>query len=250
MKTRLFIIAFLGAVLLTGCSSQLSGEITTEEFDITTDYKTVKVTGYAKVITSMEGKYASVTADKNLQKYVKVAVKGRTLVIKADNARIKAAGERPVTISIPYSSVFDDLEMEGASSFDFEMMTAQHIEIDLKGSNIITGPVCCETMDIESEGSDQILIDTDADKIELDLNGTSKAGSLMIPIKAARIECDLKGSAIAYVEAGMTKGDVEGDSELHYIGDQECRAKASGSARIINDPDREPMDITRIPRKL
>lgn len=250
MKTRLLTIAMLAATLLTSCKSELSGEISTEEIGISPDYKTVKVTGYAKVTINPDGKYVAVTTDKDLQKYVKVAVKGRTLVIKADNARIKAAGERPVAISIPYSSVFDNLEMEGASSFDFEVMMSPHIKIDLKGSNIITGPICCETMDIESEGSDQILIDTDADKIELDLNGSSKAGSLMIPIKAARIECDLKGSAIAYVEAGLTKGDVEGDSELHYIGDQECRAKASGSARIINDPDREPMDITKIPRKL
>ena len=250
MKTRILTIALLAASMLTACKSGLSGEITTEEIGIKPDFETIKISGYARVTTNMDGKFVAVTTDKDLQKYVKVAVKGRTLVIKANSDKIKRAGERPVSISLPYSSVFKELKMEGSSTFDFETMLAPHIKIELEGANIITGPLCCETMKLESEGSDQILIDTDAEKIDLDLNGSSTAGTLMIPIKAARINCSLKGSCVAYVESGETKGSVEDNSELHYVGDQECRAKASGSARIINDPDREPMDITKIPRKL
>lgn len=250
MKTRLLTTALMAAALLTSCKSGLSGEITTEDRAITPDYKTVKVEGYARITTVPDGQNVTVTADKNLQKYVKVAIKGRTLVIKADHQKIKEAGERPVSISIPFSSVFEELDMEGSSTFDFENMMAQRFKIDLEGSNIVTGPISCETLEIESDGSDQILIDTDAERIELDLSGSSSAGTLMIPIKASRIICDLEGASLAYVEAGETRGTVKDDAELHYVGDNECRAKASGSARIINDPDREPMDLTRIPRKL
>ena len=249
MKRTAFIIA-LAVAVISGCKPGLSGEITTEETEVSTGYKTVKVKGYARIITNVESRTLKVTTDKKLQKCVKIKDNGRTLIIDASNAKIKAAGERPVSVEIPYSSVFDELKMEGSSTFDFEMMLTPHQEYSLKGSNIVTGVICCETLKIESEGSDQILIDTNAESIELDLNGSSSAGTLMIPISATKIDCEISGSCVAYVEAAEVKGEVDGDSELHYIGDHSCKAKASGTARIINDKDREPMDITKVPRKL
>ena len=254
MKTRILTIALLAASLLTACKQGLSGEITTEETGIKPDYEVVKVKGYARVTVNLESRVVSTETDKNLQKYVKIKQKGKTLIIDASNSHIKDAvdenGERLVCIAIPYCTAFDDLRMEGSSTFDFEMMLSPNIKITTNGNNIITGPVTCETIKIKSSGSDQILIDVNCDKIDLEMTGNCTAGTLMIPLACSEANCHLTGTCTAYVEAGMTRGMVEDDSELHYIGDQECRAKSSGSARIINDRDREPMDITRIPRKL
>ncbi len=254
MKKHLLSIILLCCAVLTGCNSGLSGEITKEELGIKPDYEIVKVKGYARVTINLESRVVVTETDKSLQKYVKIKQKGKTLVIDASNERIKDAmnqtGERQVCIEIPYSTAFDDLRMEGSSTFDFEMMLSPFIKITTSGSNIITGPVTCETIKIKSSGSDRILIDLNCDKINLDLSGTCTAGNLMIPLTGTEVECHLTGTCTAYVEAGSTKGTVEDDSELHYVGDQECRAKTTGTARIINDPDREPHDINLIPRKL
>lgn len=254
MKKHLLSIILLCCAVLSGCNSGLSGETTKEELGIKPDYEIVKVKGYARITINLESRVVVTETDKNLQKYIKVKQKGKTLVIDASNDRIKNAmdetGDRLVCVEIPYSTAFDDLRMEGSSTFDFEMMLSPDIKITTSGSNIITGPVTCESMKIKSSGSDQILIDVNCDRINLDMTGTCTAGNLMIPLTCSEAECHLAGTCTAYVEAGTIKGMVEDDSELHYVGDQECRAKTTGTARIINDPDREPHDINLIPRKL
>lgn len=242
----------LAAALLTaGCDSKLSGEITTEETGVDCGYEILRIKGFSHVTCKYDSRTVAVTADKNLQKYVKIRNNGNMLTVDASHARIKATGDRPVTISVPYSSSFEELRMEGSSTFDFDFFTPPVLTINTKGSNIVTGILGGEKLIIKASGADSILVDQDYEFLDLELSGSCVAGTLMIPLRTAdKADCKLTGSSIAYVEAGVTAGTAEDNSELHYVGDNRCRAKAFDSARIIHDRDKEPYDETKVQRYL
>ncbi|MFD2145951.1 head GIN domain-containing protein [Mucilaginibacter antarcticus] len=145
----LAIVASAATLMFTSCKISCekgSGNITTDTRTVT-DFNKLDVSGAYKIILKQDSSLTvSVTADDNLQKFIKTEVSGDKLRITTNKKSICTSGDITVTIGVRHLEKVDasgavNVTTDGklvAKNFDFDLSGATNINMDLDAADVHT----------------------------------------------------------------------------------------------------------------
>jgi len=218
-----FIIATLGAILMTSCSFDLSfgqisgnGNVQTENFNISEDFDRVSAGNGWDVILEKGDTYSVIVeADENLIDAADIYVKNGTLKVYCED-NIRRASSKKV-----YVTYVDNLDGIGASSGAYittkQVLEGEQLDLDVSSGGTIKTTAVVRTIDtdVSSGGSINIAGSTETLAADASSGGTIKAKELKA--KYAHAEA-YSGGAIDIMVTDKLKARASSGGDIDYWG--------------------------------
>lgn len=232
MKKGILLSFMLVAIITMGsCRKGVfdAGPIETEERNIDT-YSSIEMSGSMDVYFVDSASYdIKIEAGKKLIPYIETRiVSGRLLIGEKRNNLSHAKG---VKIYINNDYTLSGIELSGSGRIDAPNLTANVIDIDLRGSGDIDIRLDARKAYVLLSGSGAINLEGTADYLEADLSGSGdiNAGEFRV----ADADVLLGGSGRVEVWADSTLSvNLSGSGDVRYWGSPQVNTDISGSGTV------------------
>ncbi len=225
VRMRLFVLvslAVVGALLAAACGgvghgrTQGSGHIVTEERDFT-EFTALDIENiFDTEIVQSDSFNVTITADDNVQEFVKVSQDGEELKISLERRRYHHITLK-VKIAMPDLS---GLDLDGLSRVTVtRFKSSQDFHLDLSEASSLSGTMEAGDVVIETSDASAVTLAGSASTLTLDASGRSRVDLADFSVNEASVE--LSGLTRATVSASerLDPVDLSGDSRLEYLGD-------------------------------
>ncbi|MCD7978184.1 MAG: DUF2807 domain-containing protein [Tannerellaceae bacterium] len=222
MKINGLLICFLLSFVTMGHAADRirgNGTLTTKEREIT-DYNRIRIDGVYDIIytQSEDTPYLEVTVDENLQPYVQVEVKDRTLTIGFKGIKVDHYTKFLIRTN---SRWLKETRIAGNANF--------MLESPLSGDELV----------IKSNANSLIQLKHPVTLGKLDLNVSGSANIVVDKLEVEKLECSISGSgSITLKEGKALQGSysITSSGDIHAFGvavpDLSCRVTGSGTAEV------------------
>ena len=255
MKTRIYVIAIMAAMVLMAASCDRSvlpirgnGDVTTEQRSIS-EFDRVANEGAFDVYIIQDEEYSvTVEAESNLIGSIRTRMNGSTLEIDTrDN--LKPSQPMKLVIRTPH---VNGIRLSGSGLIDLGHIVTTSCDIRLSGSGLIRGDIEAEEVSLDISGSGTSEIGLISHHLETHISGSGEmhfigevhTASFNISgsgtIKAydlPLIECIAKisGSGDIYINvAELLDVTISGSGSVYYFGYPEIHSNISGSGRLVS----------------
>lgn len=239
MKT--FTKLALGIALLFGITSCASatatGKIKTGEIPVSKDYTDLTVSSAINIVWSETATSATLKADEAV--YDKVIFERREGELKIYVKTIRGfKNVGPIDVILPASPVIKDIELGGASTFKSATTLSVHkLDLEVNGaSEFEANIVAANEIDIECTGASKVFSDVSTPDLSVNLSGASEAylsgtaGITEIETSGASSLNPYKGNTLT---TGHTETEQSGSSKvtINCTGTLKCEASGASSLR-------------------
>ncbi len=237
MKTKavLSTLMILGALTMSACGFTVvrgSGEVVTENRAVSNfDSISLSCSGDL-VITQSDTEGMTVEAEKNLMKYIRTEVRGRTLHIFLNPASmIFIHPEKPMRFRVAMKSV-NGLDLSGSGTIYAEKVTTDDLNIDISGSgNASIDDFTANNLRLDISGSGKSRIKGTVDRETITVSGSGTVNYENLASRNAKV--DLSGSGKTYVNASDSLDiDISGSGDVYYTGSPKLSQDISGSGSV------------------
>lgn len=212
------IAAIAALSMLTSCSYELSGVISTITEPISTDYFELEISSAISVEYSETAKEIEITADNNVLPYVLFDIDGGVLDIKlCPCCKFRNPGK--IEVVLPASLDLRGITVSGASSFTADnSIIAPDFSIDLSGASYMKAEiVVASEFEIEISGASNAHLCGLAGSLSANVSGASRLSAASSRISSDDMEISVSGASTVYLDCtGTIKGDVSGASKVMY----------------------------------
>jgi len=214
MKSQIFLIAAMIALLLTGCnvvlnSSNGSGKAATETRSVS-GFSSVELEGSGELQVEQNGTESlTITADDNILQYLTSDVSGGRLKLSMKNGSYSTL--TPVVYKLTVKSL-KGIALSGSGSINGKALATDSMKIELSGSGEIT-----------TAGS--------TDHMEVVISGSGNVHGEGFKSKVARVEIDGSGSATVAASERLDV-NINGSGNVEYIGDPMVSTNNHGSGSV------------------
>ncbi|RYZ94702.1 MAG: DUF2807 domain-containing protein [Sphingobacteriaceae bacterium] len=233
---KIFYITLFAAIFTVGALSSCSfnckkgsGNITTDTRKVE-DFSKIKISGAYKVVLKQDSSLSvQVTADDNLQKYIKTAVSGNTLEIKSKK-QLCSTGDITVIIGLRQ---LQDISASGSVKVSTDgKLVAQNLDISVSGSGEVFLDVNAANVHTQGSGSSAFTFKGQATSHTVDLSGSGSVDALDFVV--GKYDISTSGSSdckINVLDVLLVK--TSGSSEIQYRGNPgTVKNDESGSSTI------------------
>ncbi|MDO6808984.1 head GIN domain-containing protein [Zobellia galactanivorans] len=222
MRTRKIIVAMaLACVVLTSCDYEhvrASNEVSTKDLSLS-DYDGLKVSNAFDVFVSFsdDEERIRIEANDNLHDRIVVAREGNKVIIKLKKYTT-VRGDVTLKAFITTKDIHE-FDLSGAASVTLETpWDIQRGEIELSGASHFTGEVIADKLEIDMNGASKADIFGNVQSVYADLSGSSDLRNYDLEIE--RLNIELSGASEAFLTANESIDvDATGASTLNYKGD-------------------------------
>lgn len=195
-------------------------------------YSDVHVEGDLNVMFTSDTSYlVRISAPQNLLQHIKTQVVGNELRIFESKNHVIT--RKKVTVYLSKKSI-SKIVLNGSGDITGTGLTANHFEVELKGSGDVNLSVDASTVDIDLFGSGDIDLSGTANQANLELNGSGDIDARHLPVNTATVELDGSGNLSVRANTQLTI-DLEGSGDVFYWGNPPViNATVSGSGDIHN----------------
>lgn len=208
-----------------------SGEIRTEERDVS-NFKKVNLSGVGSlIITQGEKESLVIEADDNIIPLIEAEVIGDELNI----------GFKRGYNFIPASTLkfyltakdLDEITMSGAGNIYCNEFSTGELEFEISGAGNIDFKINAESIVIISSGAGDITLEGSAGTQKITLSGAGKYNGAGLESKKCEISVSGAGSATVNVSEELDV-DIGGVGNVNYMGKPAIKQNISGIGRIKN----------------
>jgi len=231
-----FILAIIGTLAIFAASCRWtigfvrgSGDIETEERDVS-DFHKVHLSGVGNlIITQGEEESLTVEADDNIIPLINTDVFGERLTIGfkrgynfIPSAKIKF-----------YLTVvdLDEISLSGAGDIDCDDFNTDRLEFDISGVGDIDFNINAERVETTSSGAGDITLSGKVDSQEIDIGGVGKYDAEELESRECSISLSGAGSATVNVSEELDVS-ISGVGNVNYAGSPHVEQDISGLGRV------------------
>lgn len=239
MKTKVIFstLMILGALMMSACGITVvrgSEEVVTENRAVS-NFDSISFSGSGDlVITQGDTEGLTVEAEKNLMKYIRTVVRGRTLHIYLDPISMITINPKvPMRFQVAMKSV-NGLDLSGSGTIYAEKVTTDDLNIDISGSGETTiGDLTANSLSLDISGSGESRIKGTVDRQLINISGSGTINHE--DLKSKDVTLDVSGSGKTYVNTSDTLDvDISGSGDVTYTGLPKVSQHISGSGDIIS----------------
>lgn len=211
MRAKVFIIALLTVISLTGCrywGVRGNGDIAKEDRSIG-EFTELEVSGAFVVYVQLdEEPYLEIETDENLMSYIEIYSRGDKLIIESDK-NLNPTEDVVIHVS---TYTLERLESAGANSVIVKEVDTDELRVEISGAGSAKFRGIVNRLKCDLAGAVHLY----ADELE-----------------AEDVDIDVSGACNANVFAtNRLKADVSGASSLYYKGNPEQKLDVSGVSKI------------------
>lgn len=218
MKTAKWYWMLLTSLLLLGCGKEeiVGTEKMVSQSRSVSSFSSINISGFYKVNVSVGSPQAvTINANGNLLPYIETTVSSKELSVEAKKGYLlRPSGMPTITIVTPD---IGKVELHGNNELELNGLAKGDFDLELFGSNQVTGQGTVNTLKIALSG--QGIIDTSkliANDVEINSNGS------------ARISVYAKNNL---------KVNISGFATVNYSGDPKINQVINGSGKITKMPE-------------
>jgi hypothetical protein len=239
MSSRLSVVAILLCVVLiiAGCtvitgSIRGSGNIVTEDYDIS-DFDRVDVSyGYHVQITQGEAFDVVLRVDENAQQYVDVAKRGGILHIGMKPGRTYAFINVTLEATITMPTLTGVALSGDANATIRGFHSDKAFAADVSGDGDLSGDLVCGQATLNVSGGSEATLSGSASDLAAEVSGASKVELSAFAVEKANIEASGDSEVIVNV-SGLLNVEASGDSRVDYLGNPTLGTiEATGGAKV------------------
>ncbi len=233
MRHGLLVITLGSLLMLISCKPTVHGSGKLVEKNFTLDgFTGIQVGNTFRVNAKMAPGYSvKVQIDDNLEKYLKVKVKDKTLVLAMDNSNQYDVDDDSMVVEVQ-SPKLNHLALSGAAIGSITGFSSEKFSLDLSGATKLSGDIKADILSVEASGASIIELSGRTGQYKLDLSGASKAH--LRKLKAAKAQITLSGASDTevYVTDELSL-DASGACTLKYLGKPKLKSiRTSGASTI------------------
>jgi hypothetical protein len=201
-------------------------------------------------VTRGDSYFVSITADDNLFQHLDIRQVGKTLYIGLKQPRIYLRTTQKAAIVMPELERLDlsgaskgeihgfstenrvEFNISGASSLELDDIEADDIEFDISGASKAIGSILADDCNFDVSGASSVELTGSAAEVSIEASGASRARLADFAVINADVE--LSGASSATINAsGDLTVDLSGASQLEYIGNPSLETiEVSGGSSI------------------
>ncbi len=239
MSSRLSVVAILLAMTLivVGCTFVTggitgSGNIVTEDYDIS-GFDRVDVSyGYRVEIRQGEAFDVVLRVDENAHKYIDVAKRGGILHIGMKPGRTYAFFNVTLEATITMPTLTGVALSGDANAAIHGFQSGNAFAADVSGDGDLSGDLVCGQAVLTVSGGSKATLSGSASDLTAEVSGASKAELSAFAVENANIEASGDSEIIVNV-SGLLNVEASGDSRVDYLGNPTLGTiDATGGARV------------------
>ena len=243
------------AVILCGCNmnvntKKLSGVILTEEFDVSRNYKSLKVSKAINVKCSPDAKDMSVTADSVVLSDFVFSYEDGVLVLgRNDETTTIYNGIGTIDVVLPVSRFLNSISVVEASSVEFgELIRALDFTATVGTASKLEAEFQVRDLTLTvSEASAANLSGVVSNKLICTVTTASKLSSETSYLEADEAYVNVAGASKGVISCDdELTGTLSGASGLRYFGECECKVEVSGASRLQSPDDPQEKNVLSI----
>ena len=232
MKARILLCVALGSSLMLGCSlvpnvgdifsdisseiiSTGSGNVVTEEFDLTGFDKVDASYGFSVSISQGDTFGVEVSIDDNLVEYLRVEKQGSTLKIGLAPGRDYIGTGATAEVTMPELT---GLELSGGTRGTVSgFKSSRGLTVDVSGGSRLSGDIEAGDARFDVSGGSRVTLSGSAEDGMIDAAGASRVDLADFPVGDANVEAS-GASKVTVNASGRLDADASGASEITYLG--------------------------------
>jgi hypothetical protein len=222
-----FLIAGLvGCTLVRG-----SGDVISEERDVSGfDSILVQGGGILEIVqTDDEG--LTITADENLLEYIETDVKGDTLEITIRDPNTQIMPSEDIRYEVRLRDL-NEVDVDGSVDIVCEGMLTDDVKLDISGSSSVAfSSLDADSLELSISGSADSTIDGEIAEQRLDISGSGDFQHGELRSRSSRVSISGSGDVTVWATDELDI-DVSGSGNVSYYGSPTVSQNLSGSADI------------------
>lgn len=228
----LVIVGLAGCTLVRG-----SGDIISEERDVT-GFDSILVQGGGILeIVQADDEGLTITGDENLLEYIETEVKGNTLEITVRDPNTQIMPSEDIRYEVRLRDL-NEVDVDGSVDIVCEGMLTDDVKLDVSGSSSVEfSSLDANTLELGISGSAESTIDGEVAEQKLDISGSgdfqhgglrsrttavSISGSGDVTVWATdELDIDVSGSGnVSYYGSPTVSQDLSGSADIESLGDK------------------------------
>ena len=229
MKARFFLFMTLIS-LMYGCDCiQGEGELINEKRDVS-GFDRIKLDMSARIILTQDSSFSMmIEAQENILDILTTDVNNATLDI--DLKEFCITSHEPITIFISMPEI-KKLEINSSGKIIAKnMIRAKKIDLEIDGSGDIIAGIKAEKIYADINGSGEIELGGICKSLSVDINGSGEFYGMDLKSSDADIDISGSGNCTIYVLDEL-KVDINGSGDVRYKGDPDLNTDISGSGNV------------------
>jgi hypothetical protein len=192
-----------------------SGNVVTQDFDITGFDKVDVSHAFTVDITQGDTFSVVVSIDDNLVEYLQVIKEGNTLRIGLDRGRNYSNMHATAEVTMPELT---GLELSGATHGTVTgFSSAKALNVDVSGASGLTGDIEAGDAWFDVSGASDVTLSGSAQNVTIDASGASHVDLGDFPVGDASVEAS-GASNVTVNPSGRLDADASGASHVRYLG--------------------------------
>ncbi|MRI62864.1 DUF2807 domain-containing protein [Ornithobacterium rhinotracheale] len=233
MKKGIWLI-LVASLLMISCGVESfitikgNGQIVQENYKFT-DFEKLNISGSMDVIYHKSNSYSvKVTTDENIQPYVLIAERNKTLDIKLKSG---SYSYKKLLVEV-YAPDLSVVELKGSGDFKAnDKITTNEFWGSISGSGNFKGNLNCEKIKMSISGFGDIQIEGETHDLIVDISGSGNFDGKKLQSKIADIKVSSSGDASVFVTESLNAA-INGSGDIRYLGDPHFSTKILGSGSV------------------
>jgi hypothetical protein len=194
-----------------------SGNVVTEEQDVTGFDRVNASHAFHVDITQAEEFQVVVRIDDNLRQYLRVVKRGSTLEIGLEPGGVRSIGRATLEAEVTMPEL-TGVHLSGASHVTIAgFSSANPLDVDASGASELRGDIAAADARFSVSGASRVTLSGSADDLTVEASGASRVD--LSDFEVADAEIELSGASRATVSAsGRLDARSSGASHLTYLG--------------------------------
>ncbi len=236
MRTRIFAIITLFAVLAVGCTYYGvtgSGRVTTENRTVS-NFHAVTLAGIGEVtVTQGETEGLTVEAEDNLMPYIRTEVQNGTLVIDfgRDGERINVRPTRPIKFNLSVKNL-DAVELSGAGRIQSANLKSERLTVHVSGAGDVKVDHL-EATDLSStlSGTGNVDLAGQVKSQSLTVSGIGQYRAGDLNSQTAQVKVSGAGGSTVWASDNLDV-HISGAGSVSYYGNPKIAERISGVGAV------------------
>src|SRR3972149_9381305 len=231
-----FVLAIIGmlAIFAASCKWTIgfvrgSGDVVTEERDVS-DFHKVHLSGVGNlIITQGEEESLTIEADDNIIPLISADVSGERLTISFKRGYNFIPSSK---IKFHLTVVdLDEISLSGAGDIDCGGFSTERLEFEVSGAGDIDFDANAERIEVTLSGAGDITLSGEVDSQEIEINGAGKYNGEELESRECEIRVSGAGSATVNVSEKLDV-EISGVGNVYYAGSPQVTQDISGLGKI------------------
>jgi hypothetical protein len=231
-----FILALLSmlAIFAVSCKWTIgfvrgSGNVVTEERDVS-DFHKIHLSGVGNlIITQGEEESLTIEADDNIMPIIKANVFWEELKISFNRGYTFAPS---TAIKFHLTVVdLDEISLSGAGNIDCEDFSTEVLQFDVSGAGNVDFDIEAERVEVIVSGAGNIIMSGKVDSQEIEIDGAGKYNGEDLKSRQCEIRISGAGSATVNVSE-LLDVEINGIGNVYYTGSPNVNPDISGLGKV------------------